>query len=76
MPITRLTRLRRPFALLLLGLIISCSSIADDSFIIGVDTHLMNKSTTSAKALQLLEAAGVIRCAMTPTGQAPNPDEA
>jgi hypothetical protein len=59
MPITRLTRLRRPLTVLLLGLFISCSSIADDSFIIGVDTHLMNKTTTSAKALQLLEAAGV-----------------
>ncbi|MFK3800043.1 hypothetical protein [Pseudomonas sp. NPDC088444] len=59
MPITRLTRLRRPLKILLLSWVISGSALADDGFIIGVDTHLMNKSTTSAKALQLLEAAGV-----------------
>ena len=59
MPITRLTRLRRRLSVLLLGCVISGSAVADDAFIIGVDTNLMNRSTPSAKALQLLEAAGV-----------------
>src|SRR5438067_11740195 len=59
MPILYLTRLRRPAAILLLGVLISCTAQADEAFIIGVDTHLMNKTTSSAKALQLLEAAGV-----------------
>jgi hypothetical protein len=44
---------------LLLGLFFNCSVFADEPFIVGVTTHLMNKSTTSAKALQMLEAAGV-----------------
>lgn len=59
MSIMRLTRLRRPFPLLLLGLLLNCAASADDTFIIGVDTHLMNKNTSPAKALQLLQAAGV-----------------
>lgn len=59
MPITRLTRLRRRLTALMLGLSITCAATADDTFIIGVDTHLMNKSATSSKALKLLQAAGV-----------------
>jgi hypothetical protein len=54
-----LPRLRRPSAVLLLGLLISCITRADEAFIIGVDTHLMNKPGTSVRALQLLKAAGV-----------------
>lgn len=45
--------------MLLLGLFTNCAASGDDTFIIGVDTHLMNKSTSSAKALKLLQAAGV-----------------
>lgn len=59
MPITHLTRLRRPFTVLLLSWGMCGAVLADDSFIIGVDTHLMNKNTSPAKALQLLQAAGV-----------------
>ncbi|WP_268797020.1 hypothetical protein [Pseudomonas huanghezhanensis] len=59
MPDTYLTTSRQPLMVLLLVLLLSCAAIADESFIIGVDTHLMNKNTTSAKALQMLEAAGV-----------------
>ncbi|WP_234407707.1 hypothetical protein [Pseudomonas bohemica] len=59
MPIMRLTRLRRPFLLLLLGLFLNCAAGADDTFILGVDTHLMNRNTLPAKALQLLQDAGV-----------------
>lgn len=43
----------------LLSLLLSCPAAADERFIIGVATHLMNKNGPSAKALQLLEAAGV-----------------
>jgi hypothetical protein len=59
MPDTHLTTLRKPLMVLLLGLFFSCAVFADEPFIVGVTTHLMNKSTTSAKALQMLEAAGV-----------------
>ncbi len=52
-------RSRKPLKMLLLGLLLSCPAGADERFIIGVATHLMNKSGPSAKALQLLEAAGV-----------------
>jgi hypothetical protein len=53
------TLLRKPLTVLLLNLLLSCMAVADERFIIGVDTHLMNKSSSSAKALQLLEEAGV-----------------
>ncbi|WP_341523419.1 hypothetical protein AABC73_09870 [Pseudomonas sp. G.S.17] len=49
----------RPLTMLVICLFMSCMAIADERFIIGVDTHLMNKSSSSAKALQLLEEAGV-----------------
>ena len=44
-----LPRLRRPSAVLLLGMLISCITRADEAFIIGVDTHLMNKPGTSVR---------------------------
>lgn len=50
---------RTPLALCLLSLLLSGTAAADERFIIGVATHLMNKHGLSAKALQLLEAAGV-----------------
>ncbi|OUM71338.1 hypothetical protein AUC60_23740 [Pseudomonas caspiana] len=50
---------RRPMTLFLLSLLLSCTATADERFIIGVATHLMNKNGPSAKALQMLEAAGV-----------------
>lgn len=59
MLIMRLTRLRRRLAFLLLGALITCAANADDTFIIGVDTHLMNKNTSPTQALQWLQAAGV-----------------
>lgn len=49
----------RPLTMLVISLLMSCMAAADERFIIGVDTHLMNKSSSSAKALQLLEEAGV-----------------
>jgi hypothetical protein len=49
----------RLLTVLVISLLMSCMAAADDRFIIGVDTHLMNKSSSSAKALQLLEEAGV-----------------
>lgn len=52
-------RSRPPLMILLVGLIMSCTAAADERFIIGVATHLMNKNATSTKALQMLEAAGV-----------------
>jgi hypothetical protein len=45
--------------ILLLSLWLSCTAAADDRFIIGVATHLMNKTGSSAKALQMLQEAGV-----------------
>lgn len=50
---------RKPLTLCLLGLLLSSTAAADERFIIGVATHLMNRNGPSAKALQLLEAAGV-----------------
>lgn len=53
------TLLRKPLMLLLLNFLLSGAVVAEERFIIGVDTHLMNKTSSSAKALQLLEEAGV-----------------
>ncbi|MCD5974150.1 hypothetical protein KDX24_23255 [Pseudomonas sp. CDFA 550] len=50
---------RTPLTLCLLSLLLSGTATADERFIIGVATHLMNKNGLSAKVLQLLEAAGV-----------------
>lgn len=51
--------LSRLLMMCVISLLTSCLAGADERFIIGVDTHLMNKSSSSAKALQLLEEAGV-----------------
>lgn len=49
----------QPLSMFFLGLFLSCTVSADERFIIGVATHLMNKNGSSAKALQMLEEAGV-----------------
>lgn len=50
---------RQSLGLFLLSLLLSFTAAADDRFIIGVATHLMNKNGPSAKALQMLAEAGV-----------------
>lgn len=50
---------RQPMKMFFLSLLLSCTATADERFIIGVATHLMNKNGSSAKALQLLQEAGV-----------------
>lgn len=59
MPIVPPTASRRPLKLILLGLLFSHAAAADDAFIIGVGTHLMNRGSWPERALELLEAAGV-----------------
>lgn len=44
---------------LLLSLFFSARALAEEAFIIGVATDLMNRSASSSKAMQLLEEAGV-----------------
>jgi len=59
MPNSHLTTSRQSWAALLTGLFFSSAVMADDTFIIGVDTHLMNKNSSSARAMQLMAEAGV-----------------
>lgn len=50
---------RQPLSIFLLSLLMSCTAAANEPFIIGVATHLMNKGGSSADILQMLQAAGV-----------------
>ena len=50
---------QQPLKIVFLSLLLSCTANADERFIIGVATHLMNKNGSSTKALQLLQEAGV-----------------
>lgn len=52
-------RWRQTFMALLLSLTWGQWASGEEDFIIGVDTHLLNNDSASAKALQMLEQAGV-----------------
>lgn len=54
-----LTTSRRQLTLFLTGLLFSFSAMGDEPFIIGVGTHLLNKSSPLASAMQLIRNAGI-----------------
>lgn len=54
-----LTTSRQQLTLLLSGLLFSVAAMGDDPFIIGVGTHLLNKSSSSASVMKLISDAGI-----------------
>ncbi|MDB6050297.1 MAG: beta-xylosidase-like protein [Pseudomonas sp.] len=50
---------RQPILVLLMGMLFSFSAAADEPFIIGVGTHLLNKSSSLTNLMKLVADAGI-----------------
>ena len=54
-----LTTSRQQLTLFLTSLFLSIAAMGDESFIVGVGTHLLNKNDSSASAMKLISDAGI-----------------
>lgn len=54
-----LTTSRQQLTLFLTSLFLSAAAMGDESFIVGVGTHLLNKNGSSATAMKLISDAGI-----------------